>query len=199
MADTLNTRPSLLVRLRDAGDAQAWQEFVEVYSPAIQRFARQRGLQDADAADLQQNVLAALSDGLKRFEYDRAKGTFRGWMFGVVRHQLARFLQKEHSAVVGAGDTAALDRMLAVPEPSDDESALWDHECKRQRFLWAAERVRSQVEPESWLAFWQTAVENRPAADVAKELNLRVGAVYTAKSRVLARIKREIESITGEE
>ena len=103
------------------------------------------------------------------------------------------------AAVVGAGDTAALDRMLAVPEPSDDESALWDHECKRQRFLWAAERVRTQVEPESWQAFWQTAVESRNAREVAEELGISVGAVYIARSRVLARLREQVQQMQGEE
>lgn len=198
MADTLNTRPSLLVRLRDARDDEAWRQFVAIYSPAIQRFAKKRGLQDADAADVQQTVLAAVSDGLARSNYDPAKGPFRGWLFGVVRHHLARFRNQEQRIEHGGGDTAAVQRLQAEPDRDDADSALWDRECKRQQFLWAAERVREQVEPASWQAFWQTAVENRPAAEVAQELNMRLGAVYTAKSRVLARIKTEIRTLTDD-
>lgn len=199
MANTLNTRPSLLVRLRNAHDDEAWQQFISLYGPAVQRFARKRGLQDADAADVQQNVLAAVHDGLRQSHYDPRKGPFRGWLFGIVRHSLARFLNKQERIEHGAGDTAALERLHAEPDRESAESALWDQECKRQQFLWAAERVRSQVEPESWQAFWQTAVENRPAGDIARELNMRLGAVYTAKSRVLARIKQEIETMIGNE
>jgi RNA polymerase sigma-70 factor (ECF subfamily) len=188
----------LLVRLRDARDDAAWRQFVGLYAPVIERFARQRGLQEADALDLQQNVLAAVSEGLKKHSYDPAKGTFRGWLFGVVRHHMAQLARKERAGTRGSGDTDALEQLHAVPQPDAAESALWDEQCKRQLFLWAAERVREQVEPASWQAFWQIAVENRAVADVAASLGMRAGAVYTAKSRVLARIKREIESIGDE-
>jgi RNA polymerase sigma factor (sigma-70 family) len=197
MAETLNTRPSLLVRLRDARDDTAWRQFVALYGPAILRFTRQRGLQDADAADVQQNVLAAVNQGLGNF--DAAKGSFRGWLFGIVRHQLRRLLDKHAKAGRAEGDTAALERLQDVPAPADDaESALWNQECKRQRFLWACDQVRGQVEPASWQAFWRTAVDNRPAADVAAELHMRVGAVYTAKSRVLARIRALIQELADD-
>jgi RNA polymerase sigma-70 factor (ECF subfamily) len=198
MADSLQTRPSLLVRLHDARDDAAWRQFVELYAPVIERFARQRGLQEADALDLRQNVLAAVSEGLKKHSYDPAKGSFRAWLFGVVRHQLAQLARKERTGTRGAGDTDALEQLHAVPQPDDGASALWDEQCKRQLFLWAAERVRQQVEPASWQAFWQLAVENRAPSDVATALGMRVGAVYTAKSRVLARLKREIETVDDE-
>jgi DNA-directed RNA polymerase specialized sigma24 family protein len=54
------TRPSLLVRIRDARDREAWGEFVEIYAPLVYKTARRRGLQDSDAADLTQEVLRSV-------------------------------------------------------------------------------------------------------------------------------------------
>lgn len=51
MTDLPDTRHSLLFRLRDTTDREAWRQFVEVYSPVIYHYARRRGLQDADAAE----------------------------------------------------------------------------------------------------------------------------------------------------
>src|ERR1700676_627202 len=87
------TRASLLVRLRDGGDVGAWQEFVRLYAPVIYGFARKRGLQDADAADLMQDVLRSLSAAVHRLEYDPVRGTFRGWIFNITRTKDFKFLE----------------------------------------------------------------------------------------------------------
>jgi DNA-directed RNA polymerase specialized sigma24 family protein len=85
MAASLETRPSLLLRLREPADQEAWRHFVDAYGPMVYRYARQRGLQDADAADLTQIVLLQVSGSVRRFDYDPQRGRFRGWLFGLVR------------------------------------------------------------------------------------------------------------------
>jgi RNA polymerase sigma-70 factor (ECF subfamily) len=197
MADIPPTRLSLLVRLRDAHDAGAWQEFVELYGPLVYRFARQRGLQDADAADLMQTVFQELARAEVQ-RYDVRLGSFRNWLFGIVRNQLHKLWRRQRPGSVGSGDTDAHE-LLAEQPASDEESALWEQEYKRQRFHWAAEKVRPQFEEASWQAFWRTAVDGKGAAEVAAELGLSVGAVYTAKSRVLDRIRKEIKQLLEDE
>ena len=86
------TRASLLVQIRDGGNQAAWQEFVKLYGPVVYGFARQRGLQDADAADLMQDVLRSVSSAVGRLDYDRKQGTFRGWLFTVTRNKVFNFL-----------------------------------------------------------------------------------------------------------
>ena len=86
------TRPSLLLRLRDPGDGEAWQLFVDLYAPLVYGLARKRGLQDADAADLTQEVFRSVADAVRRLEYDPRKGTFRGWLYTVTRNKIYNFL-----------------------------------------------------------------------------------------------------------
>ncbi len=92
MGDSATTRPSLLLRIRDARDAAAWSQFVELYAPLVYGFARKHGLQDADAADLTQDVLRAVARSARSLEYDPRRGTFRGWPFTIVRHKLRNLL-----------------------------------------------------------------------------------------------------------
>ena len=197
MAELPQTRLSLLVRLRDAQDAEAWTEFVALYGPLVYKFARKRGLQDADAADLTQTVFQELSRQ-EVARYDARRGTFRNWLFGIVRNQIQKLLARQKPGVRGTGDTTA-QHILEEQPAGEDESALWEQEYKRQRFLWAADKVRKEYEATSWQAFWLTGVEGKSAGEAARELGISVGAVYTAKSRVLDRIKKEIEQMLEEE
>src|SRR5438552_15771125 len=110
MADSPATRASLLVRLRDVRDGRAWGEFVDLYAPLVYRFGCKHGLQDADAADLTQETLRAVAGAVGRLDYDPARGSFRGWLFTIVRNRLRDFLDKRERQDHGSGDTAMVER-----------------------------------------------------------------------------------------
>ena len=194
MTTSPHTRPSLLVRIRDVADREAWRQFVELYAPLVYRFARRRGLQDADAADLTQEVLQAVARGSGRLEYDPRRGTFRGWLFTVARNKLHTFLRKQQRLTRRSEPVDFA--LLAEPE---QEAALWEQEYEQRLFDWAAEQVRGHFQDNTWQAFWQTAVENRPSREVAEHLGLSVGAVYIAKSRVLARLREQVQLLQLEQ
>src|SRR5437879_13586561 len=111
MSETPATRLSLLVRLRDARDDGAWLQFVDLYAPLVYGFARKHGLQDADAADLTQEVLQAVARAIGRLEYDPQRGSFRGWFFTVVRNKLRTFLSARRRQDPGSGDPGTQDRL----------------------------------------------------------------------------------------
>jgi RNA polymerase sigma-70 factor (ECF subfamily) len=196
MSDSPITHPSLLLRLR-GDDPQAWNGFVEAYGPLIYGYARKQGLQDADAADLMQETLRVVASAVKKLDYDPQRGAFRGWLFTVVRNQLLRFWSRQDRPGRGAGGTTANLRLLETPASRAPDDA-WDLEYQRCRFAWAAERVRGQVQPATWQAFWKTAVEGRGGEETAAELGMSVAAVYLAKSRVMARLKEQIRQVLGD-
>jgi RNA polymerase sigma-70 factor (ECF subfamily) len=198
MADSPSTDPSLLLRVRNPRDHEAWTQFVHAYGPLIYGYARKQGLQDADAADLMQEALRVLAGAVRGLEYDPAKGSFRGWLFGVVRHQLLRFWSRRGRPGEGTGSTSEHVRLEEVPDPAGEGDAAWDEEYERRQFAWAAERVQAQVQPSTWQAFWRTAVEGQSGQEVAASLGMSVAAVYLAKSRVMARIKEQIRQLSGE-
>src|SRR4051812_39199055 len=156
MSDAPATRLSLLVRLRDARDDRAWSQFVEIYAPLVFGFARKHGLQDADAADLTQDVLQAVSGGIRRLDYDPRRGSFRGWLFTVARHELCNFLTAQRRPGRGTGNADAQDRLRELPAREEDQTAWWDQEYERQVFSWASEQVRGAFQDSTWQAFWQT-------------------------------------------
>lgn len=191
------TRASLLVRIRDPRDRAAWGEFVEIYAPLVHAQARRRGLQDADAADLTQDVMRSVLAAASRFDYDPSKGTFRGWLFTVTRNALNSFLVAQRRQPCGTGDSSMQQRLDEQASPQH-ESAAWEREYDMRLLAYASDRVRLEFEDSTWRAFWQTAVEGKPAKEVARELGLSVGAVYISKSRVMGRIREEVRRLQGE-
>jgi RNA polymerase sigma factor (sigma-70 family) len=193
------TRPSLLVRLRNFQDHDAWAQFVNLYAPVVYGFLRKAGLQDADAADLTQACLYQIAARVDRLVYDPGRGTFRGWLFTIVRNKLRDFRDQPHRLYQGSGDTGMHRLMEVQPAPETQDADVWEGEYRRGLFAWAAEQVRPQVQETTWQAFWQSTTQGKPEAEVAKALGLSVAAVYLAKSRVMARLRNLIREVLGEE
>jgi RNA polymerase sigma-70 factor (ECF subfamily) len=189
------TRASLLVRIRDPNDHEAWREFVQVYAAVVYGFARKRGLQDADAADLMQEVFRTVAASAARLNYDPERGSFRGWLYTVTRNKIYNFLNGRRRQVRGSGDSGAQERLEEQSAPAEDPAALWEQEYQRRAFAWAAERVRGEFQEATWQAFWLTAVDGQSARDAGAKVGLSPGAVYVAKSRVLARLKEEVQQL----
>ena len=199
MAEAPLTRATLLARLKDIDDGGAWTEFVQLYGPVVYGFARKRGLQDSDAADMVQEVLRSVARNAKRMEYDPKRGTFRGWLYTVTRNKIYNFLSAQKNRARAVGDSANHERLEALPDRSDnDADADWDREYQRQLSSKAMDRVKHEFQPATWQAFWGTAVEGKQAVEVGEFLKMSAGAVYVAKSRVLARLRVEVQKLMAE-
>jgi RNA polymerase sigma-70 factor (ECF subfamily) len=198
MSHSSVTRSSLLVRIRDPQDRIAWGEFVQLYSPLIHAYGLRRGLQDADAADLVQDVMRNVARSAGSFEYDRSRGSFRGWLLTVTRNELRKAAARRGKQPAGSGDTQMAGFLAEQPDERDDE-AQWNREYRWNLFHWAAGRVKHEFREATWSAFWQTVVDGQPVEAVAKTLGITAGAVYIARSRVTARIRQEVAAEEGED
>jgi len=192
------TRHSLIVKLRDPADAEAWHEFMALYRPLVFRLASRKGLQDADADDLCQEVFRAVAGAIGRWDPDPSRGSFRAWLSRIAWNLLVNFLSRPGQRPLGSGSTSMQELLEAQPDADPEESSLYDAEYRRGVFDWAANEVREAFTPPTWQAFWRTAVKGRPPQDVAVELGLSVGAVYVARSRVLGRLRKRIEALGDE-
>ena len=190
--NTPETRFSLIGRLGDTANVDAWNEFVQLYQPLIFRIARRRGLQYADAAEVTQEVLARVSRAIDSWDPDRGKGTFRGWLYQITRNLTIDYLRKSGRQPLNL-DSRSGPPLLEIAGPSHEQSSEFQLEYERQLFLWAARRVQAEFQPRTWQAFWKTAVEDMPVAQVAKELQMTTGAIYVSRSRVMRRLGEEVK------
>ena len=190
------TRPSLLLRLRDVTDEQAWRDFVRIYTPLIFGYCRRRNLQEADAADVAQEILCAVAAAMPAFDYDPQRGRFHGWLLQVTRHKVQNFFARSYRHPRPAGETT-LERIPAE-QPSPAEQAVWEEDYRQRLFLWAADKARPEFQPATWEAFWLTSVESLSVKETAARTGISAGAVYIARCRVVARLRELVESVADE-
>jgi RNA polymerase sigma-70 factor (ECF subfamily) len=191
------TRSSLIIRLRDPANAVAWREFVELYEPLVYQLARRKGLQDADARDLCQDVFVVVTRTVHRWNPEPALGSFRAWLSRIARNLLINFLTRKHIPQ-GSGATSVQELLEAQPSDDPSATALFEAEYRQRAFRWAAADIRSEFASGTWQAFWLTAVIGRSPREVASELGLSMGAVYIARSRILARLRQRVELVSHE-
>jgi RNA polymerase sigma-70 factor (ECF subfamily) len=182
------TSASLLRRLKQSADRETtWARFVHLYTPLLYHWARKLGLTAHDAADLVQEVFTLLLRKLPEFDYQPER-SFRGWLRTVTLNRWRDLCARRRVPV----EDAAL-----VPEPAgpDPVEVFAEEEYRRHLVRRALEVMQAEFPPATWRACWEYMIAARPPGEVARELGITVNAVYLAKSRVLSRLRQELEGL----
>lgn len=189
------TAVSLLDRLRQR-EGPSWQEFVDLYEPWLRGQLCRHGLQAADADDAVQEILVALVKQVADFRHNGRKGAFRAWLRGVTVNRLRELRrQRKYTPLAGGSDLA-----LQLEQLADDHSQLsqrWDREHDQHVVHQLLQRIAGDFEAATWQAFRAFVLEGRTAAEVASALGISQGAVWTAKSRVLKRLRQVGRDLLG--
>jgi RNA polymerase sigma-70 factor (ECF subfamily) len=193
------TRSTLLARVRDLQDQEAWREFVDRYAPRIYNWCRGKNLQEADAADVTQGVLGRLVTAMQAFRYDPAQGSFRGWLKTVTNNAVRDFIRGLSRPDRGSGDTHVSQylQLFQAPEAVSDLQSELEAGAETELLREAEERVRAIIQPETWECYRLTALGGLAAAEAASQLGVPVAKVYVSKSRVLKLLKREVARLGG--
>ena len=194
MSQSQPTDVSLILRVANQRDMESWREFASIYEPLVHRIAIAKGLQRADADDLVQEVMTRVARSVGDWDPDNRRGTFRGWISTIARNLVIDFLRKRKRAPLTSEKTDVRRLVESTPDRGE-ETDYFDREYERQLFINAAKEIRDSFAPNSWNAFWLTAVKNQPVKKVAAKLGISVGAVYVARSRIMSRLKQKINSL----
>lgn len=184
----LSTSVTLFERLRQPDNHEAWHRFVELYTPLLLYWARQQGLQETDAADLVQEVLLIVCQQLPSFEYDPSR-RFRGWLRTIAVNKANEFHRRR---MVG-------DRLASQIPPdacaAPDGEMFWEREYRQHLFARALQLMQNEFEPKTWRAALDSVTGDRPVGDVARDLGMSDAAVYQSRSRVLRRLRHELQGL----
>jgi len=190
---------SLAIRLQD-GSLGAWAEFVELYGPLVESWSARAGLNKAAREDVAQEVFLSVHRSIGKFDATRETATFRGWLWRITRNAVLQSLRK--AGTPGRGGSTALGQLATFPDPLADSVSQWmslseseppaDANGTAALLQRAMDQIKSSVEPQTWTAFWNTAVLNQETADVAAALGMTTAAVRKAKSRTIQRLRKQL-------
>jgi RNA polymerase sigma-70 factor (ECF subfamily) len=175
----------LLARLRAEPTGSAWERFVKLYDPLLRGWLGRHGVSGVDVDDLIQDIFTVLVQKVGEFEHNGQRGAFRTWLKRITFNQLRNHwrARKRNGAM-----QPVLDQLV---DPASDLSIEWDREHDLHVTARLLEMIQSDFQPSTWQAFRRVVFENAAPDEVARELNLQVAAVWSAKSRVLRRLRQE--------
>jgi len=184
--DRYLTRETLLLRLRDPGNQPAWDEFVSIYAPVLFSHCRKRGLSFEDASDLTQEVVHSVARAMPGFVYDPSRGSFRGWLYTLLRRGISRHFEKGSRDPLRQSDGEALIEEGRCEDPARE---TWELDYRRRLLAWAMGRAKERFNERIWRAFEETTLRERPVDEVAAELGMTRNALTVAKCRVISAIR----------
>jgi RNA polymerase sigma-70 factor (ECF subfamily) len=189
MEDTFQTRISLVQRIRDVSDSRSWSEFYTFYRPLLMKYVCAKGLSEADAEDVVQDIFVVkLRRHMPNFQLDKTKGRFRSWLYLVTINAVRDWARERK------GFEKIADELKNTPrEDAESVSVIVEQEFDRAHQLHVLEKAMEEVkkvsEPVTWACFEGRILANRPAGEIARELGLTANAVYVNASRTLSRVR----------
>lgn len=196
--DSIPTRRSLLVRLKDWDDQKSWQDFFDTYWKLIYGVARKAGLSDAEAQDVVQETVITVTKKMNEFKYDPALGSFKGWLMTITRWRIGDLLRKRLPVSGGSDEcrdeTSRTPTIERVPDPDALVlDAMWDEEWQKNITDAALNRLKRRSNPEHYQLFDFYSIKGWSVEDIVKTLDVSEAQVYKVNSRMSALLKKEIE------
>ncbi len=189
MSDMPTTRASLLLRVRDPKDSDAWADFDAIYRPLLMKFCSSSGLNHADGEDLVQHCMAAIHRHIQSFEYDSKKGRFKGWLRTLVNNRIRDMYRRRKCDQAKTADFEREQRREPLPE--DVFEKLWLNEHLRL----ALRIVKQEVEKRSFEAYQRYAIDGQSVEQVCRAMDLNANQLYAIKFRLTRKIHQQMKEL----
>jgi len=201
-APLLETRSSLINRLKATINGESWEVFFDTYGNLIFNVARRAGLSEADAQDIVQETIVKVHKSLDRFQYDRNRGSFKGWLHSVTRSRLAEHFKKQQKRLpLNQPFNDTTDEPTAdISDPKGLElERIWDEEWHKNLIDSSLTRIKRIVSPKQFQIFKCYCIDEWTVAEICKALNVNSAQVYMAKQRVGKLFKQELELVRSKD
>jgi RNA polymerase sigma-70 factor (ECF subfamily) len=195
MPEFPETDHSLIDRAKNMTDGASWLEFVGIYQPVVYRMARRRGLQDADALDVSQQIFSSIARSLAGWEHSDDRPPFRAWLSTIARNAITTALTRRWPDQ-GSGSSSVAEALGQLPSAEQTNAELL-LETRREMVRWAAEQIRPEFTELTWKIFWEIATQEATVAEVSTSSGRSIGAIYVARHRVLSRLREKMEEVSN--
>lgn len=188
-----NTRASLLIRIKNRDDTQAWSEFHDLYAPLLYRYARARGLSHEDAEDVRAKCYEGISKQIEDFDYAKQKGGFKAWLRTMADRRVIDHFRKRRDANLDTQELAE------TPDRDQDAEAIWANQWRQQHLRYCIDQARLQVSEQVYEAFRMLMDEEASVQQVSERLEITPNQVYKAKAKVLNEVRIIMRTMFPEE
>lgn len=192
------TSPSLLLRIRDWKDQDAWSQFLSIYSTIIKDYCFQRKLSQSDTEDITQEVMKTIGKAIQSFEYNPSIGRFRAWLGTITANTIKSHLARESRRRNGLNGVAVQTAELPVAEQCADPDSTWVEIYSERIVRIACSRIRHQFSDKTWKCFESSWIGNESAKLIAERMQIPIHTVYVNKSRVLRKLESEIRILADD-
>lgn len=191
----LETRKSLIVRLKSAQNESAWRDFVCSYEGFLNQLVRRQGVPERHVPDVTQQILLTIAKSIDGWKDDGNAASFRRWLSTVSRNVVIRFMSRERKQSGGVGGSDLVAVLQNIEEKPDEQRV---REYQHELVVWAADQVRHEFLETSWRAFRATVIDGRSVDEVASELDVTAGSIYMSRSRIMARIRKKVAEVNDQ-
>lgn len=189
------TSTDLLTALRDPRNHEVWGRYVDRYRPLIVQYCKRLGLHDADAEDVAQTTLATFSGAYRDGKYDRERGRLRVWLFAIARNQLNTWYRRRREKEIQVGGSSDATDFFAGLSDETKSEEIWEQEWREAVLRQCLLEVRQEVDPKTFEAFELFASAGQSAEEVGRRLGMTANAVFSAKRRILRRVRELLPAI----
>jgi RNA polymerase sigma-70 factor (ECF subfamily) len=181
------------------------------YQPRLIAWCRSRGLDEAATHDVLQEVWVSVARSLPSFSSTTGQGAFRAWLWRIMQRRIIDFRRQQGREPNAAGGSTMLGRLASIPANSESDAESSSNAYHQnspdsgQRQLDSyklqlttelqqiLDRAQMDYEPRTWQAFLRCAMDGHSTEQVAAEFNMTVVGVRQLRSRILRRLRRELE------
>jgi len=192
--DYNRTRTTMVMGLRDLEDQKVWNRFFNSYWKLIYHSAKSAGLGDADAQEVVQETVISITKSIGGFEYDRSKGSFKGWLMKTTKWKIVdqfRKIQKKQSRE----SSEASEHLEKIPDDLPDLDSYWEGHWQKELLDAAMERIREEVNPLYFQVYDLLVTKDGKPKEVAEKLGISTSQVYLAKHRITEALKKAVDEM----
>ncbi len=138
--------------------------------------------------------MATVLRKLPEFQRQRT-GSFRNWLKTITIYSWQNYRRKNLKKVTAVGGTDFGQTINALEDPVSQMSQQWDQQHDRYVLQRLMEKIRPSVREATWAAFSAVTIDGKTPEQASGELGMTPNAIYVAKSRVLAQLRKVSEGL----
>lgn len=198
----VTTSESLIAEISANPESPRVKEFAQIYEPILRRFVRMSKsnftcIPDCDQDDIVQEAFVSVLKAMAKFQYDKRRGSFRGYLARVVRnHVIAYQKSKAANAMpsLDGDENGTIERKASECRDAIDGMRR-DHELMLK--IWSAALssvlANNNFAPNSKAIFRRYVLDEFPVEKVAEEFKIKPNAVYQIKNRILKAVRAKLD------